>query len=516
MVDRTRRHPGVDHSIIDINMQVIRMPTRAVLPILILFLAHGSVLNVQAQTNSTREVDAPAANESIPHTMEAADNAQTADSTAARATGPVYVVPISGMIDNALAMYIDRAVADAEEANSAAIIFHVDTFGGLVDAADQIRKTVLDTDVRTIVFIEHNAASAGALISYAADTIIMAPGSSIGAATVVEGVGGDAAPDKYQSYMRGMMRATAEANGRDPDIAEAMVDQEIEIEGISEAGQVLTLSTAEAIELGVADGEAENIEAVYTLMGLEIESAVMHETSFIERMLRFFGSPVVQSILMMMMLSGLYFELQTPGVGFPGIMAVIGAALFFGPHYMLGLAESWELVLFLAGILLILLEIFVIPGFGLAGITGLVILIFSLGLSLIGNVGLSFPSGPAIASAIWTLAITMLLLVALMISLSKYAPTSRRFGQLVLALELSSITGFAAAETHDELVGTTGKAITALRPSGTAMIGDQRIDVMTSGEYITVDTPIRVVSVRGSRVEVRAVNLDSGLGATSA
>ncbi len=157
------------------------------------------------------------------------------------ASGPVYVVPVEGTIDNVLSSYISRAVADAESAGAGLIIFHIDTFGGLVDAADAIRKTILDAEPTTVAFIDKNAASAGALISYASDRIVMVPGGSIGAATVVEGVGGEAAPDKYQSYMRGLMRSTAEANGRDPRIAEAMVDQSIEIEGIVEADKVLTL-----------------------------------------------------------------------------------------------------------------------------------------------------------------------------------------------------------------------------------------------------------------------------------
>jgi membrane-bound serine protease (ClpP class) len=440
-------------------------------------------------------------------------HAQATDSL--RQTGPVYVVPISGMIDNGLAVYVDRAVADAEQSSAAAIVFHIDTFGGLVDAADQIRKTILDTPLRTIAYIEHNAASAGALISYAADTIIMAPGSSIGAATVVEGVGGDAAPDKYQSYMRGLMRSTAEANGRDPQIAEAMVDQDLVIEGISPAGQVLTLSTSEALKLGVADLSAEDLADVFAVLGLDGEHAVMHESFFVERLLRFFGSPVVQSILMLMMLGGLYFELQTPGVGFAGLMALLGAALFFGPHYMLGLAESWEVVVFVAGVVLIVLEIFVVPGFGFTGIAGIILLVASLGASLIGNVGFSFPALESVASAVWTLAITLLLLVALMVSLSKYIPRSERFGQLVLAPELSSALGFTAAESRLELLDRTGTALTALRPSGTVMVGDLRVDVVTSGEYIVAGSMVRIVSVRGSRVEVRSVSQNTVAGETS-
>ncbi len=425
------------------------------------------------------------------------------DQDTADATGPVFVVTIEGMIDNALAKYIDRAVADAESAEAATIIFHIDTFGGLVEAADAIRKAILDTTIPTVAFIDHNAASAGALISYAADSIYMAPGSSMGAATVVEGVGGEAAPDKYQSYFKGIMRATAEANGRDPLIAEAMVDQDLVVEGVSEAGQVLTLSTSEAVALGVADAEMADLDAVVAHLGFGDSERVVHKTTTLERILRFFGSPVVQGILMLMMMGGLYFELQTPGVGFPGIMAAIGAALFFGPHYMLGLVESWELVLFVVGVILLLVEIFVIPGFGIAGISGLVLVVGSLGVSLIGNVGFSFPSGDTVTEAIWTLAITLMLGVFLGFSLSKYLPRSSRFHQLVLEPELSSAFGYTASETRDALLGNTGRALTHLRPAGSAEFGGERIDVITSGEFIEAGTSVRVVNVQGSRVMVR-------------
>jgi membrane-bound serine protease (ClpP class) len=187
--------------------------------------------------------------------------------------------------------------------------------------------------------------------------------------------------------MRGLMRATAEANGRDPRIAEAMVDESIVIAGISDSGKVLTLSAAEALRLGVADAMMGEVPEVIASAGLSEAEIVAHRETRTERLLRFLASPVVQSILMLMMLGGLYFELQTPGVGFPGLMALIGAALFFAPSYMMGLVESWEIVLFGIGVLLLLAEIFIIPGFGVAGIAGIVLVVGSLFAALIGNIG---------------------------------------------------------------------------------------------------------------------------------
>ena len=419
------------------------------------------------------------------------------------ADGPVYIVPIQGPIDNVLARYVERAAGDAEAADASLIIFHVDTFGGLVDAADKIRKTILDIEPVTVAFIDKNAASAGALISYASDRIVMVPGASIGAATVVEGGSGEAAPDKYQSYMRGLMRATAEANGRDPRIAEAMVDEELEIEGVSEAGSVLTLSSEEALRLGVADAILSDTDAVVEQAGLARTASVAHRASTLERALRFLSSPVLQSLLMLMMMGGLYFELQTPGVGFPGAIAAIGATMFFAPHYMIGLVQSWEIVLFGIGVLLLLAEIFVIPGFGVAGISGLVLVAGSLFAALVGNVGLSFPPFAALAPAVGTMAATLVLLIVLMFSLSKYLPKSERFGQLVLAPELASASGYVSAETMEELIGQTGVSLTPLRPAGMADIGGERIDVVTRGEFVLPGTRVEIIRVRGSRVIVR-------------
>ncbi len=434
---------------------------------------------------------------------EAQQTSEAAERLRASAEGAVYVIPVQGMIDNALARYIDRAVSDAEENDATLIIFNIDTFGGLVDAADLIRKRILDAEPATVAYVNKNAASAGALISYACDFILMAPGASIGAATVVEGVGGEAAPDKYQSYMRGLMRATAEANGRDPQIAEAMVDQSIEVEGISEAGKVLTLSTSEAIDLKVADFASDSLEEIYETAGIEIATVVNHRATRAEQVLRFFASPIMQSILMLMMLGGLYFELQTPGVGFAGLMAALGAAAFFAPHYMLGLVESWEIVVFILGVGLIVVEIFVIPGFGFAGIAGVVLVIGSLLAGLVGNIGFDFPTAESMSTAITTLAVTLVLFVVLLFSLGRYLPKSERFGELVLQPELASSMGYTSSETRDDLVGEEGITITPLRPSGTAEIGGDRFDVTSVSDYVPAGTAVVVRSVRGGRIEVR-------------
>jgi len=419
--------------------------------------------------------------------------------------GPVFEVPVEGMIDNGLAMYVNRALSDATEEEASLVVFHIDTFGGLVDAADKIRKDLLDAEIPTVAFIDKNAASAGALISYAADRIIMVPGASIGAATVVEGAGGDAASEKYQSYMRGLMRATAEANGRDPDIAESMVDPEREVVGVSEKGEVLTLSAQEALQLGVADEILEDSKAVLSAFGKSGSAVVAHRETGVERVLRFLGSPVLQSILMLMMLGGLYFELQTPGVGFAGLIALLGAMLFFAPMYLLGLVQVWEIALFFLGVALLIVELFVLPGFGIAGISGILLVLVSLVASLVGNVGFSFPPFSRLTPAISTVAVTFILLIGVAAMVGRMLPKARSLGGLVLGPELTSDSGYTSAETHVEYLGKTGTAITPLRPSGAMRLGGKRIDVITAGEFVPQGSKVRVVDVRGSRVEVRPV-----------
>ncbi len=416
-------------------------------------------------------------------------------------SGPVYVVKVEGLIDNGLHKYIQRGISAAEADDAAGFILHMDTFGGLVDAADKIRKNLLDTDIPTVTFIDKNAASAGALISFATDTIFMAPGSSIGAATVVDG-GGQKADEKMQSYMRGLMRSTAEATGRNARIAEAMVDESIEIEGVIPAGKLLTLSTSEAVELGMADGRKYSLDDVVDEMGWSENQLIVVQETTQERILRFFANPVMSSILMLMMLGGLYFELQSPGVGFPGAMATVGALMFFAPLYIMGFAQPWEIMVFFLGVILIVIEIFFLPGFGISGILGVTLLIFSLVVSMIGNVGFSFPGLEHMNRAIWTMAITMILGMLMMFSLGKYLPHNRMFSKLILVDSMSKESGYNSNNNTDDYLGKEGIALTPLRPAGTAIIDDQRVDVVTQGDYIENGARIKVVNTTSSRVVV--------------
>jgi len=418
--------------------------------------------------------------------------------------GAIYLIHVEGLIDNGLHKYIQRGLSQAESNQASGIILYIDTFGGLVDAADNIRKDFLDNDQLIISFIDKNAASAGALIALATDSIYMAPGSSIGAATVVDG-SGTYASEKMQSYMRGIMRATAEATGRDPEVAEAMVDERVVIEGLVEDGQLLTLSTTEALGIGLADGSFRDVDELLEYMEWQDKELVDFQEFWAESVLRFLANPVITSLLMLMMLGGLYFELQSPGVGFPGAISGVGALLFFAPMYIMGLAESWEILLFLLGVGLLLVEVFVIPGFGVPGIAGITLVIFSMGASIIGNVGLRFPEMHQITQAIWTMAITLILGVGMIASMIRYLPENRMFNKLVLADQTDRNHGYTSSDSKDDLMGLEGVALTSLRPAGTVLIQERRVDVVSVGEFIEKGAQVKVVDTSGSRVMVSRV-----------
>jgi membrane-bound serine protease (ClpP class) len=301
------------------------------------------------------------------------------------------------------------------------------------------------------------------------------------------------------------MRATAEANGRDPRIAEAMVDERIEIPGVKEAGRLLSLSSGEAVRLGVADAEMANEEALLTAVGAAERPVVAHAASRTERLLRFLGTPVVASLLLLMMMGGLYFELQSPGFGFAGGIALLGAFLFFAPHYLLGLVESWEIIVFLIGIGLLVVEVFVTPGFGLFGAAGILLTLGALGAALVGNVGFAFPGTSHLTGAVVTLASALALTIAAAFALARFLPESTRFQRLVLGQSLSGDEGYTSAATDEALLGQQGIAVSPLRPAGAADIGGRRIDVVSDGGFIAAGATVEVVRARGARVEVREV-----------
>ena len=320
----------------------------------------------------------------------------------------VYLLPIREDIMPATVRQVTRCLEEATALNASCVVIDMNTYGGVLDAADSIRTMLLDYPAPTIAFINNQAASAGALIALAADSIYMRPGASIGAATVVDGSGA-VMPDKYQSFMRSMMRATAEAHGRvpsaergdtvwrwrrDPQIAEAMVSPSTAVPDLTDGTQVVTLTADEAIAWGFCEGKASSVEELLALAGIDDYTLYEYAPSWLDRFIGFLTNPTLQALFIILIIGGIYFELQTPGVGFPLVVAILGAVLYFAPLYAEGLAAHWELLLFLTGIVLIILEIFVTPGFGVLGILGIVAMITGLAFALIDTALLRYvPTG---------------------------------------------------------------------------------------------------------------------------
>ncbi|MFW5656078.1 MAG: NfeD family protein [Bacteroidota bacterium] len=432
----------------------------------------------------------------------------------------VYVFSIQEQIAKPAVRLTQKAFDEAVSIGADYIIIRLNTYGGLVDAADSIRTRVLNSPIPVFVFIDNNAASAGALISIAADSIYMRPGGNIGAATVVNQTG-EAVPDKYQSYMRSTMRSTAEAHGkdtvirgndtiitwhRDPLIAEAMVDPRTYIEGIVDTGKVLSFTTEEAIEYGYCEGSAKNIAEVIAKAGITDYEIINYRPSGVDRIIGFLLSPVVQGILIMLILGGLYFELQTPGIGFPLGAAVIAAILYFAPLYLEGLAENWEVLVFIIGVILIGVEIFAIPGFGIAGVSGIVLMVVGLTMSMVDNVIFELNGVAAFNKVVKAFAIVMLSMVIAMIgsiTLSKRFLTTGSLSFLALQTSQLSTDGFIGIDIRQKsLVGKTGVTVTMLRPSGKVIIDNEIYDAKAEIGYIEKNVDVKVIRDETGQVYV--------------
>ena len=414
----------------------------------------------------------------------------------------VYRVPVTGEIELGLAPYIQRAVKEAAEVGAAALILDIDTPGGRVDAAEIISDALTDSEVPVYSLVNRRAYSAGALIALSTSRIYMRPASVIGAATPVDGTG-TKAPEKIVSAMRSQMRTLAEANGLEPEVAAAMVDEDIEIDGVVESGKLLTLTTEEAVEIGYAEA-IEDLDALLVELGHEGATVVTLELNWAERLVRFFSSSVVSPFLLSLGFLGLLIEIRTPTFGLAGTMGLISLGLFFGSNMIVGLAGLEDVLIVGAGLVLLGIEAFVVPGFGIFGVAGIVAILAGLYMSLLGNI----PTMPDFTRAAWVLTSSMLLLIGSAWALIRALPSSSRLAEsgIFLLAKTASATGYESAEVRSDLVGKHGTAITDLRPAGTALIGDERIDVVSESEWISAGTPVKVLSAEGYRHIVRSVS----------
>lgn len=419
--------------------------------------------------------------------------------SAQRSGDLVYVVPIHGTIEKGLSNFVKRAFDDATRSNSKLIVLDIDTPGGFTDAAEKIEKIISQSQIPTSAYVTAGALSAGALIAFAADELIMAPGTTIGAAE--PRLGTEKADEKYVSAWAGKLAAaaatSAEKNGRDPEraseIAAAMADADLAIPGVVEKGKLLTLTDRQALELGMSDGIMSSLDEVLTRHELENATIIEFSPSLAERLARWVTSPMVMPVLLTIGLAGLVIEIFTVGFGIPGTIGLIALGLFFGGSMLAGMS-GWEAILiFILGLILLGVEVLVLPGFGIVGIGGLGAMIISIILA-----------APSLEQAIISLVLAILGTIVLLFLSIKLLPSRRVWQRLVLGVKQEKEEGYVAPSLSlQNLVGTEGISVSPLRPAGAIEVDGERIDVVTDGNFIPVNTPVKVVKVEGTRVIVR-------------
>lgn len=410
-----------------------------------------------------------------------------------------YRIRLDGDIDAAAQRLVVLGLEKAEEADADYVMLDLDTYGGAVNAADSIRTAILRYEKPVIVYVNMQAASAGALISIACDSIYMRTGSSIGAATVVDQSGG-VMPDKYQSFMRGMMRSTAQATGRDPEIAEAMVD----------TADVLSLTPEEAVRVGYCDGIYDTeVEVAHAVIGDNsfIIKNMEDDLTWLDRLIQILLNPLLRSIFMMMIIGGIFVEIRTPGIGLPLLTAVVGALLYFAPAYLGHLVSYWEILLFVAGLILIGVEIFVLPGFGVCGVTGIIAVVVSLAFAMVDNADLFHWDGSInLQPVIMPLGIVILsasVAVFGSVWLVKKLYPTRSFDHVALRQSLTAEEGFTGVVSGlESLVGDPVVVFTDMRPSGKVKTTDGRIleAVLKFGGYAEKGETLKVLSAEQGRL----------------
>lgn len=427
-----------------------------------------------------------AQNEPVPFPPDFAKEAPSRVVDLSVYSGDVWVIPVNGDIELGLAAFVERAVDEAVASGAALILIEVNTFGGRVDAATEIRDKLLGADIPTAAFVTDRAWSAGALIALSADTIWMAPGTSIGAAQPIP------TDEKTVSALRAEFESMAERTDRDPAIAASMVDINVEVEGVVSSDEILTLTANRAFSLDYAEGVIHSRQEILEALGLGGRRVIETAPNWAERVARVLTAPVITEILLTLAFLGLIAEATSPGWGIPGFVGLSALVLFLGGRMVVGLVGLEVVILLLVGVVLLAIEIFVIPGFGIAGIGGIA--------AIVGGLYLSF-EGPD--AALRALGVSTGLTLIGVFLLWRFG---RRFGlwdPFILRTRLDDEGGYVAPSDFSGYLGKKGRSLTTLRPAGTIIIDDERVDAVSEGGYIPVDTPVKVVKVEGTRVIVR-------------
>ena len=417
-------------------------------------------------------------------------------------TGRLIVAPLSGEVDIGVAAFLHRAARDAAPGDL--LVLDIDTFGGRIDAAVQVRDALLGCRAKTVAFVHPRAISAGALIALATDVIAMSRGATIGAATPVQLEGGKMQPVEVKviSYFRKEMKATAEAKGRSGELAEAMVDPSVEIPGLDGKDTTLTLTTDEAIRYKLAAFEAQSVDEIVAQLHAVPSSMTSVEPSWAERLARLLAGSALSSLLLTIGMLGIMIELWAPGHAVSGIVGLACLLLFAFGHYVVNLA-GWEtLLLFGAGAALIVVEIVFFPGHGIMVGLGVLLAVLALTESMVDLKRIPFDvswATGALPRALTRAFGSLLIAGATLAFLSRYLPRSR----LGRALVLKDAVGAPAGVPLPALLHRDGVADTALRPTGKALIDGRRLDVVSDGDFIEQGGAIEVVEVAGARIVVR-------------
>jgi len=403
----------------------------------------------------------------------------------------VYVIPVEKEVERGLEAFLKRTTEEAVEAHADEIIFEIDTPGGRVDSAGQIGKILQNLDVPTTAFVTNQALSAGSYIALNTDKIYMSPQATMGASGVINQDGSEA-DKKAQSAWKAAMKSAAESKGRNPIYAEAMADKDIDLPKYgAPKGKFLTLDPKMAVDVGYAQGIVKHRTELLKEIGLADADVVEVQTTFAEELARFLTNPIVVPILLSVASLGFIVELYSPGFGIPGSMALASLILFFYGHFIAGLAGMEAALLLVLGIILIIVEFFV-PG----GIVG------ALGVASI--VGSLLMSGYSLNNMILSICIAFIVAIVAAVILFKYVGANRGLFRLIILKDrTTSDLGYVSSENRHELLGVEGTALTPLRPSGTALINEERVDVVSEGMFIDANTIVKVVKVEGVRVVVR-------------
>ncbi|MDP8263795.1 MAG: NfeD family protein [Candidatus Ancaeobacter aquaticus] len=426
-------------------------------------------------------------------------------------TKTLYEIPIKGTIDLGLAGFVDRSIHEAKKANCETIILKIDTLGGRVDAAIKIRDSIIDSQLKTIAFINKRAISAGALIALATKTIIIAPGGTIGAAKPIK-MGFSQSPgtvdEKVVSFLRTEFKSTAEMNGHPPRIAEAFVDQDIVIEGLSDKGKLLTLTANESVTWKLARFKSSSVSDILKRLEMKNYTHITMKANWAENLVRMLTHPILSSILLTLGIMGIIVEIKSPGFGIPGIFGIACILCFFFAHYLVGMANWIDIILFAIGLTLIILEIFIIPGFGIAGIGGFTLIITGIFLALIKR---PIPNLPIPHDHIWQ-AVTIIgsslfFGIFLSIIIFRYILPKTVFGHgIILTNSENSISGYRSSEPPLPLsCGDIGKAHTTLRPTGKGLFNDKNYEVITDGDHVDKGSPIKIIEISGNKIIVKKV-----------